>query len=153
MKGLELRLPPLLLVALFGAAILAGARQLPLASVPFPGHRWLALGLALLGAGVAALGVIEFRRARTTVDPTAPERATALVRSGIYRLTRNPMYLGFALLLLGAAAWGSSLTGYALVPPFVAYLTRFQILPEERALRQRFGDEYTAYMAAVRRWI
>jgi hypothetical protein len=71
--------------------------------------------LVLAGLGVALAGVLAFRRARTTVNPMAPQRATAVVRTGLYRLSRNPMYLGLALALLGLAAWGSSLTGYALV--------------------------------------
>ena len=83
----------------------------------------------------------------------APQRSTAVVRTGLYRLSRNPMYLGMALALLGLAAWSSSLTGYALVAAFCGYLTRFQIVPEERALLQRFGPEFADYMSQVRRWI
>jgi protein-S-isoprenylcysteine O-methyltransferase Ste14 len=153
MHRLELRVPPLVLVALFAAAIVAASVWMPMLHVPLPGHRALAVLLVLAGLGAALAGVLAFRRARTTVNPMAPQRSTTVVRTGLYRLSRNPMYLGLALALLGLAAWGSSLTGYALVPAFCAYLTRFQIKPEERALLQRFGPEFTDYMGQVRRWI
>ena len=153
MHRFELRIPPLVLVAVFAAAIVAASRWAPLARVPVPGHRVIALLLVVAGLGVALAGVVAFRRARTTVNPMAPERTTTVVCTGIYRLSRNPMYLGMALALLGVAAWGSSLAGYALVPVFCAYQTRFQIVPEERALLQHFGPEFSAYMGRVRRWI
>ena len=153
MHRLELRIPPLMLVALFAAAIGAASVWMPLVRVPVPGHRALAVVLVLAGLGAALAGVLAFRRARTTVNPMAPQRATAVVRTGLYRLSRNPMYLGLALALLGLAAWGSALTGYALVAAFCGYLTRFQIKPEERALLQRFGPEFADYMSQVRRWI
>ena len=153
MHRLELRIPPLVLVAIFAAAIVAASVWMPLVRVPVPGHRTLAVLLVLAGLGVALAGVVAFRRARTTVNPMAPQRSTTVVRTGLYRLSRNPMYLGMALALLGLAAWGSSLAGYALVSAFCAYLTRFQIKPEERALLQRFGREFADYMGQVRRWI
>jgi protein-S-isoprenylcysteine O-methyltransferase Ste14 len=83
----------------------------------------------------------------------SPAKTSALVSSGIYRWSRNPMYLGMALLLLGVAAWGSTLAGYLLVFVFCWFLTRFQIIPEERALLAAFGQEFAQYMARVRRWI
>jgi len=153
MHRLELRFPPLVLVALFAAAIVAASVWMPLVRVPVPGHRAPAVLLVLAGLGVALAGVLAFRRARTTVNPMAPQRSTTVVRTGLYRLSRNPMYLGMALVLLGLAAWGSALTGYALVAGFCGTLTRFQIKPEERALLQRFGPEFADYMAQVRRWI
>ena len=153
MHPLELRIPPLALLAAFAAAIVTASVWAPLARVPVPGHRVMALLLVVAGLGVALAGVVAFRRARTTVNPLSPQRTTTVVCTGIYRRSRNPMYLGMALALLGVAAWGSSLAGYALVPAFCAYLTRFQIVPEERALLQRFGPEFASYRAQVRRWI
>lgn len=152
LKALELRIPPLALCGLFALLILLLAALLPFANLAFPGHRWLSVLLQLAGVGVALAGVIEFRRARTTVNPLVPEQASSVVDSGIYRRTRNPMYLGMALVLLGLACWSVTLPGLLLVPIFVLYLTRFQILPEERALIGIFGAAYTAYMARVGRW-
>lgn len=87
------------------------------------------------------------------MSPLSPERTASVVSSGIYRWSRNPMYLGMALALFAVAAWCSSLVGFAAVPLFCAYLTRFQIVPEERMLLKLFGAEYAAYLAQVRRWI
>jgi protein-S-isoprenylcysteine O-methyltransferase Ste14 len=152
-SSLELKVPPVALWAAFAAAIVAVSRGLPAASLPFPGQRALAIGLFVLGVAVAVAGVVEFRRARTTVNPMAPERARAVVRSGVYRVTRNPMYLGMAAALAGVAAWGASLPGIVLVAGFCAYMTRYQIEPEERALLAVFGAEFADYRASVRRWL
>jgi protein-S-isoprenylcysteine O-methyltransferase Ste14 len=112
-----------------------------------------AAAIGLVGIGFSAAGVLAFRRARTTVNPTTPEKATALVSSGAYRITRNPMYVGLAWVLVAWAVFLSS--GWALlgVVAFVLYIGRFQIAPEERALAQLFGSEYAAYRARVRRWL
>lgn len=110
--------------------------------------------LALILGGLLVLaGGISFRRARTTVNPLQPEAATALVTSGIYRFTRNPMYLGFALFLVAWAMWFAfpwSLFGVAI---FIAYMTRYQVLPEEQALAALFGSEFDRYRHRVRRWL
>lgn len=113
----------------------------------------LALLLVAVGAGLDLAGLWAFRRARTTINPLRPQRTSALVSGGVYRLTRNPMYLGMLSLLL---AWGVYLgQPWAFLGPvgFVAYITRFQIVPEERAIRARFGPEFDAYCARVRRWL
>lgn len=110
-------------------------------------------GVAALGAAVAVTGVIAFRRAQTTVDPIRPERATSLVATGIYRVTRNPMYLGFVLMLLGWVIALASLSGVLVTSAFFVYLDRVQIPPEEAALRARFGAVYDAYVSRVRRWV
>lgn len=151
--GLELKLPPLALCAALAAVIASLARWAPGANLPFPGHRLVSVAAVLAGLAIAAAGVVEFRRARTTVNPLSPDRASAVVTSGIYRFTRNPMYLGMALALAGVAAWAVSLPGLLLVPVFCAYMGRFQIAPEERALLAGFGEAYASYMRRVRRWI
>lgn len=153
MPTLELRIPPLALVAVFAVGIALVTVYVPLVVVPFPGHQYAAAALVLAGLLLALVGVVQFRRARTTVNPMSPAKASALVSSGIYRWSRNPMYLGMALLLLGVAASGSTLAGYFLVLAFCWFLTRFQIIPEERALLAAFGQEFAQYMARVRRWI
>jgi protein-S-isoprenylcysteine O-methyltransferase Ste14 len=109
--------------------------------------------LVATGLGFDVLGLLAFRAARTTVNPLHPEKASALVSAGVYRVTRNPMYVGMLSLLL---AWAAFLaTPVALVGPllFALYITRFQIIPEERILRERFGEPYVEYMKQVRRWI
>jgi protein-S-isoprenylcysteine O-methyltransferase Ste14 len=109
--------------------------------------------IALAGGAAALAGDREFKRARTTINPFKPENSTALVTSGIYRFTRNPMYVGLTLVLLGWAAFLCS--AWALLGPvvFVVYINRFQISPEERVLSAKFGAAYTEYTARVRRWL
>lgn len=153
MKSLELRIPPLALFAVFAVAIWAAGRYLPTANLALPGRQTIALISILLGLGVISAGVFEFRRRKTTMSPFSPERTASVVSSGIYRWTRNPMYLGMALALFGVAVWQANLFGFAVVLLFCAYLTRFQIVPEERMLLKLFGEEFAAYMNQVRRWI
>ena len=112
-----------------------------------------AAAFGLVGVACSALGVAAFRHARTTVNPLTPDATTALVVSGIYRVTRNPMYLGFLLLLIAEIVWLANPVALLVAPAFVLYLNRFQIGPEDIALRSRFGAEFNAYATRVRRWI
>jgi len=89
----------------------------------------------------------------TTVNPMKPESSSALVRSGIYAWSRNPMYVGFLLILIAWAILLSNATAFVFLPGFLLYMNRFQIEPEERALFSTFGQHFTAYAARVRRWI
>lgn len=152
-RGLELKVPPVALVLITAAGMWLGARWVPRLSFELPGRHGIAGGLALLGAFVSALGVVSFRRARTTVNPMEPEAASSLVVAGLYGVTRNPMYLGFALALLGWATWLASALAFLALPLFVAYLNAFQIEPEERALAELFGERFASYRSRVRRWI
>jgi protein-S-isoprenylcysteine O-methyltransferase Ste14 len=152
-SALDLKVPPLAAVVLTAALMGLGAKALPGSGFQLPGRPWLAGGIAVAGALVTISGVLSFRRAKTTVNPLHPENATALVTSGVYRWTRNPMYLGLLLMLLGWSAWLSNAAALALVGGFVIFLDRFQIRPEERALESRFGREFGAYKARVRRWL
>lgn len=110
------------------------------------------MALAAVGAAFDVAGLVAFRRASTTINPLHPERASALVTGGVYRITRNPMYVGLAFALLAWAAYLGS--PWALLGPvaFVGYITHFQIVPEERILRARFA-QFDAYAARVRRWL
>lgn len=155
MRSLELAIPPVALVLLAAAGMVALAWALPAATLPLPatGARLAAGALGAAGIAVALAGVLAFRRMRTTVNPMAPERATALVAMGIFRASRNPMYLGMLLVLAGWAVFLGNAAAALLVPAFVAWMTRFQIRPEERALAERFGASYLDYCARVRRWL
>ena len=153
MSQLELKLPPLVLCAVFAITIVALAHFVPATNIAFPGHQAVAIASLLFGVTVAVAGLVAFRTARTTVNPMAPGRATAVVASGIYRWSRNPMYLGMAAALFAVACWRSTLPGYCFVLAFCAYMTKFQIKPEERALQANFGKEFSDYMKKVRRWL
>ncbi|WP_205854983.1 methyltransferase family protein [Piscinibacter defluvii] len=129
------------------------ARWWPLIRFEVPWPALSGLFVASLGGVVSSAGMREFKRAKTTVNPLHPDRATSLVTSGIYRFTRNPMYVGIVFVLLGCfVAFGaaSALLG---LPVFIGYITLYQIQPEERALLAKFGSEYASYTAQVRRWL
>ena len=149
--------------AVGGVPVLNAAVILPAlvaaACLTLPYRRGLRIGgLVAIAVAVVALSIelaaaaLFFRR-RTTVNPLKPDTATHLVVGGLNRVSRNPMYVGQALLLAAWALW----LAHALAPlgavAFVLYITRFQILPEERALAARFGDDWRAYRARVRRWL
>jgi protein-S-isoprenylcysteine O-methyltransferase Ste14 len=151
--NLQLRIPPLAVAALAGGIGWITARFAPSLGFEFSARTELAATFGLLGMACTVLGVASFRLARTTVNPMTPDATTALVVSGIYRVTRNPMYLGFLLLLLAELIWLANPVAFLVVPAFVLYLNRFQIGPEEIALRSRFGPQFNAYATRVRRWI
>jgi protein-S-isoprenylcysteine O-methyltransferase Ste14 len=115
----------------------------------------LATALALLSAGVGLViaARVDLARAGTTFNPTAPDRTSDLVTRGVYRFTRNPMYVGMLLVLFALAAWLSNPYSLASSLVFVVYVDLLQVRPEERVLRARFGPAYDAYAAEVRRWI
>ena len=143
----------MIVAAVAGALIWLVARAAPAWRMEFALGREVAVAMAVIGVAVALAGVVSFRRARTTVNPLNPAAASALVVSGIYRWTRNPMYLGVLVCLLGGVVYTGSVPALLVLPPFVAYMNRFQIAPEEMALRGRFGAEFDSYRARVRRWI
>lgn len=153
MDNLELKIPPVAVFLACGALMWAIARALPELALPVPGAAMVAAVLAGIGATLGVAGILAFRRHGTTVHPIHPDKASAIVSEGIYRYTRNPMYLGLALILLAWGAWLRNPVCFACVPAFIAYMTRFQIRPEERALLAKFGSAFGDYMRSVRRWI
>jgi protein-S-isoprenylcysteine O-methyltransferase Ste14 len=152
MTYLQLRIPPVALVLIFALAMAAIANVVP-AAVHVPARLEVAFGIALVGALVALTGVIAFRRHKTTVNPLKPEQSSSLVATGIYRVTRNPMYLGFLLTLIGWSVFLSNWVSALLLPAFIAYMNWFQIKPEEQALSKIFGLQFDAYCKTVRRWL
>ena len=153
MPALELKVPPGIVTLIAAAVMWLAATGVPAADIPLP-WRGLCAGLLFLaGLGVVVAAVVSFRRAKTTLNPMRPAEASTLVNSGIYRWSRNPMYLGLLLWLLGWACVVGNLLAWAVVPLWVMYLGRFQIMPEERSLAVQFGADYAAYCRRVRRWL
>jgi len=151
--GLNNRIPPPLVALIFGVAMWFANGVLPALDMA-PGPR-LSLALLILSAGVfvCIAGVVSFRLAKTTVNPLKPETASSLVSSGIFQYSRNPMYLGFTLILF---SWAVFLANVFLLPfalAYALYIQRFQILPEELAMEKLFGDEFESYKQKVRPWI
>jgi protein-S-isoprenylcysteine O-methyltransferase Ste14 len=150
---LELKIPPVAVALITAACMWLAARAVPGIEVPFPWHDVVTGLVAALGGFIALLGVVAFRRADTTVNPLKPGSSSSLVVTGIYSVTRNPMYLGLLLMLLAWAIYLANVLTLLLLPAFVWYMGRYQIEPEERALAALFGPEFTAYAARVRRWM
>lgn len=151
--NLSLRVPPVVVVLVIAVVQWLAANVLPRWPGDFPGRNWIAIALFALGSAVAVLGVLSFRRARTTVNPMDPSLTSTLVSNGIYRWSRNPMYLGFALWLLAWSVLLGSAFALLVVIPFVMWMNRFQIMPEERALQRQFGAAFEHYCEEVRRWL
>jgi protein-S-isoprenylcysteine O-methyltransferase Ste14 len=153
MNALELKLPPLALVLSVAIAMWLLSRSTAALEFTLPGRLAIAVMLVGIGFAISAAGVMQFRQAKTTVNPITPEATTTMVTSGVYRFSRNPMYLGFLFALAGWAAFLSHVLAFALLPLFVAYMNRFQIIPEERALAAKFGRQFEDYRNSVRRWL
>ena len=151
--SLENRIPPPLVAVLIGAAMAVIAWFTPALEIG-SNERFAVGGIVIaLGALVGVQGVRAFRRNKTTINPVDLESTSSLVTSGVFRFSRNPMYVGFTAMLVG---WAVCLAApWALVGPvaFVLFTNRFQIIPEERAMRDKFGQAYDDYQAQVRRWI
>ena len=142
--------PPLYLLMTL-AAMAALHRFMPitqLLTAPYTLAGWL---LVAAGIGIAAVAAGAFERAGTGIVPFDP--ATALVTGGLYRYTRNPMYLGMVLLLVGVAIALGSLGAWLPIPVFVWIIQAWFIVGEERFLEQTFGEPYVAYKRGVRRWL
>jgi protein-S-isoprenylcysteine O-methyltransferase Ste14 len=116
---------------------------------------WYRLGgiAAGIAVAIAVAALLRFRQSRTTVNPMDPGKASHLVTDGVFRLSRNPMYLALLLLLIGWAIWLGTISPWLVLPLFVIVITVGQIIPEERALMQLFGEKYLAYRGSVGRWI
>ncbi|MFL6623583.1 MAG: methyltransferase family protein [Sulfurifustis sp.] len=150
---MELKIPPPILLVIAGVLMWLAARYAPNLAFVAPGAGAVGIVLMIAGIAVSVSGARAFHRVDTTKDPRHPERTTALVTGGIYRITRNPMYLGLALVLVGWGIFLSNVLSLLGVVVFLGYLNRFQIVPEERALEARFGEAYRQYKQTVRRWL
>jgi len=153
MRTLQLAVPPPVIGMLTALFMWLLSALIPGASMATAYNTAAALAFAAAGLAVSFAGVVAVKRAGTTIDPRRPGSTSVLVTSGVYRFTRNPMYLGMLLVLL---AWGLALgNGLSLLSAFafVTYINRYQIRPEERLLQEKFGTVFAAYAARVRRWI
>jgi protein-S-isoprenylcysteine O-methyltransferase Ste14 len=153
MHALELKVPPPIVALFIGTLMWLTARSVPLLAYSLPARHWIAGCVFVVGLAVSTLGVVSFRRAGTTVNPMQPHKASALVTSGIFRYSRNPMYLGLLIALFGWALFLANAVAVLFLPALVLYLNRFQIVPEENALAAAFDTAFSTYRARVRRWL
>ncbi|PTN11081.1 methyltransferase family protein [Nitrosomonas aestuarii] len=150
---LDYKIPPPVVGMLVATAMWALAEVGPQFALA-PQVRYSLVGILIIAGGVFdLLGLVAFRASRTTINPLKPELASALVTGGVYRFTRNPMYVGVVLFLLAWGVYLSALLPLAGLPFFIMYITRFQIQPEERVLMDIFGEQYSSYAKNVRRWL
>lgn len=156
LQSLELKCPPPIVMIVSGlVATLASQRgfnfiQQQAAHV---GNLIWPLVFIIAGICVALLGVKEFNQQQTTVNPLQPAKTTRLVTSGIFQLTRNPMYLGMLLVLLGWADLLDNFLAYSGALIFFSYISAFQIKPEEEVMKGKFNQEFSEYCSQVRRWL
>ncbi len=149
----ENRIPPLAVFAVFGGLMWAFSRLMQAAAYSFPANTDIALALSGAGGVLAVPAIVSFLLAKTTIFPHKPHEARKLIVTGVNAVSRNPMYLGLLLVLIAWAIYLSNIASFLPLPFFVAYLNQFQIMPEERALADKFGSEYEEYRMRVRRWL
>jgi len=118
-----------------------------------PDFKAIGIIFLILGLIIIFLAVLKFIKIKTTVDPTRPHKTSNLVISGIYKITRNPMYLGMLFLIMAYTIYTNNVVGSITIPIFIFYINKFQIEPEEIEMRKKFGESFENYCKKVNRWI
>ena len=149
---MSLKLPPALVFLLFSLLMYLLSRFLPFGDFQFFGRDYLILVLMGIAVLIAIISLFQFFTSKTTIDPRTPFNTTKLVTRGIYKFTRNPMYLAILLVLLAWGLWLGNAFNTLLAAGFVGYMNKFQIKPEEEALTTIFGKDFQQYCTQVRRW-
>lgn len=153
MHPLDLKIPPPAIAIICGGFAWLLAHFTPGFDLDVPAKIPIVAVLVLVGLSLDLSGLLSFRKAKTTFNPLSPSRSKVIVQSGLYRFTRNPMYLGMVFELLGLCVFLANPLTVTSVAAFMAYITRFQIVPEERLLLAKFGAPYARYTRSVRRWV
>lgn len=148
----KLKIPPPVYMLFMAGMMWLLDRYLPINEFILMPWNQLGFGIIIVAIATDGLSLLLFFRARTTVNPLHPEKANILVTTGLYEWTRNPMYLGMLLVLLGWAIVLGSISPFIALPIFTVVLTIQQIIPEEIALEHKFGKSYSDYKQSVRRW-
>jgi len=148
---LKNKIPPPIVTLVFAALIYLSSDLLP--HLMFKGQTFLSSIIMIFGLIILLLAVKAFVQFKTTINPLKPETTSVLVTSGIFKLSRNPMYLGMLLLIISLWIKTGAVLGFILVAGFIAYLNYFQIFPEEQAMKGLFSGKYEVYCQQVRRWL
>jgi protein-S-isoprenylcysteine O-methyltransferase Ste14 len=148
---METKIPPPIVTLIFGFATYLSRKIFPEIEIQY--SSFFGIFLLLLGFFILISAVKLFRNDKTTVNPLSPEQATKLVTNGIFKLSRNPMYLGMAVILASVAVFFNIIGGIISMALFCLYITKFQIIPEEKAMKELFAQDFEQYMQATRRWI
>jgi protein-S-isoprenylcysteine O-methyltransferase Ste14 len=148
---METRIPPPIVTLVFGLSIYFSREIFQVVEIKY--SFYIGILLLILGLAILISAVRLFRKDKTTVNPLSPEQATKLVTDGIFKYSRNPMYLGMVFILSSMAVFFNLIGGIILIALFCFYITKFQIIPEERAMSNLFSQDFNKYKQATRRWI
>lgn len=149
---MKLKIPPAIVFLFFAVVMYLVAKLLPVGSFDFFGRAYLTTTLFVLAVMIGFISLYQFYNSKTTIDPRVPSKASKLVTGGIYKFSRNPMYLAMLLILLAFGVKLGNAFNTLTAAFFVAYMNKFQIIPEEESLSNIFGKEYKHYCVNVRRW-
>ena len=150
---MELKVIPVVQVIIAVLLMIVFSKLWPELILNWPAHKQIAILLFSLAIVVGISAIISFKRHKTTVNPTKPEASTSVVSSGVYSLSRNPMYLAMLISLISLGYYLQQITALPIILIFIAYMTRFQIIPEEKMLTKIFSQQYLDYQSNVRRWL
>jgi protein-S-isoprenylcysteine O-methyltransferase Ste14 len=150
---LELKVIPVVQVIIALLLMTVFSKLWPELILNWLAHKQIAILLFSLAIVVGISAIISFKRHKTTVNPTKPEASTSVVSSGVYSLSRNPMYLAMLISLISLGYYLQQITALPIILIFIAYMTRFQIIPEEKMLTKIFSQQYLDYQSRVRRWL
>ncbi len=150
---MRLKVPPIVVFMVSVLLMYLLARFMPFGDFDFFWRSYLMYALLGIALALGVVALVQFFRTKTTIDPTKPSKASKLVSDGIYRFSRNPMYLGLLIMLLVFGLWLGNAFNILVVAGFVAYMNKFQIIPEEDILTEMFGEQYLQFRTRVRRWL
>ena len=150
---MKLLIPPPIQALLSAIMMCLISRYFTHANFSLNGINIFALIFLIIAVIIIVLSMYKFRKIKTTISPLRPNKTSSLVKSGIYEYTRNPMYLGLLLMLFSTALFLKNLISFLIIPLFILFITKNQILPEEETLENIFEEEYKNYKKKVRRWI
>ena len=146
-----IKIPPPLIVLVLIVSIYFSSKKIDLINIPLQ----MEISILILSAGILIFvnPVLQFIKSKTTVNPIQFEEVNKLVTSGIFKYSRNPMYLGMLMIVLSTSIFYLNI--YSILTPllFILWINKFQIKREEEFLIEKFGDEYLSYKKKTRRWI
>lgn len=148
---MQTKIPPPIVTLIFGLAIYFSRELFPV--FEFKHSNLMALIFLFLGLFLLFSAANLFKKNKTTINPINPMQASVLVTKGVFKVSRNPMYLGMALILCSVAIIFNIIGGIFLVILFCIYITRYQIIPEENAMKEIFANDFEDYINLTRRWI
>lgn len=151
--SLELKVPPVVVFGFFALVMWAISQYFPVFDVEIPFQYYLTAILMITAISTGLYSIYVLMKNATTLHAHKPDQTKVLITAGPYKHTRNPMYLSLSLILIGWAIFLSDLLALMLMPFFYMYMSRFQIVPEERYLLEKFEEEFESYMEHTPRWL